>query len=263
MEEVEPLAVRAAIHINLRQALVFLADFGQILLAQGVFAFRVGHNRLDADLVKALIRQMKHVVAEILVKAGKRAADVVFLVTGIAAADELLRLVHDDVIAALAVDGRAHPVMHFAAAVDGDDDVAHFLVQEVHDFVIHQHTVRRHCELEVLILLLLDGAAVFHQPLDDGEVHQRFAAEEVQFQIDALAGVRHQPVNRRLADLVGQQLALAHAEVARRREAVLAAQVAVMRRVQAHGFHHARLGHLLHVIIIIRGVERAEFFELL
>ena len=153
--------------------------------------------------------------------------------------------------------------MHFAAAVDGDDDVAHFLVQEVHDFVIHQHTVRRHCELEVLILLLLDGAAVFHQPLDDGEVHQRFAAEEVQFQIDALAGVRHQPVNRRLADLVGQQLALAHAEVARRREAVLAAQVAVMRRVQAHGFHHARLGHLLHVIIIIRGVERAEFFELL
>ena len=35
-----------------------------------------------------------------------------------------------------------------------------------------------------------------------------------------------------------------------------------MRRMQAHGFHHARLGHLLHVIIIIRGVERAEFFEL-
>ena len=28
VEEVEPLAVRAAIHINLRQALVFLTDFG-------------------------------------------------------------------------------------------------------------------------------------------------------------------------------------------------------------------------------------------
>ena len=86
VEEVEPLAVRAAIHINLRQALVFLADFGQILLAQGVFALRVGHNRLNADLVKALIRQMKHVVAKILVKAGKRATDVIFLVAGIAAA---------------------------------------------------------------------------------------------------------------------------------------------------------------------------------
>ena len=92
----------------------------------------------------------------------------------------------------------------------------------------------------MLVVLLFQLAGVEHQIVHHVVVHQRFAAEEVHLQLMAVAGMGHQPVERLLARFQRQERALA-VEVARGGKAVAAAQVAVVRRVQAHGLDDAGL----------------------
>ncbi len=259
VEEVEPLAVGTAIQIDLRQPVILRLDGRQIFFLQGIFLAWIGHHRLNGQLLEAFICQIKHIVAEVLVVAGEGAPNVVLLVPTLFG--KFLGFFHNQLIAALAVDGRTHPVVHFRPAVDGDDHIAHFLVQEIHDFIVHQHTVGGDGELELLVLFLFDGAAVFHQPLHHREIHQRFAAEEVHFQVLPLAALFHQPVQGSLAHFIGQQLPLAHAKIAGGGKAVLAAQVAVVGGMEAQCLDHAGLIQL-YVCIIIRGIQGAQLFQL-
>jgi len=104
---------------------------------------------------------------------------------------------------------------------------------------------------------LLELAAVVHEFADDLEVHQRLAAEEVDLELVPVPRMRDEPVERPLAGLQRQKRAVA-AEVAGRGEAVLAAQVAVVRRVQAHRLHDARLLDRKPRIVVL-GQKRALF----
>ena len=87
-------------------------------------------------------------------------------------------------------------------------------------------------------MLLFDGAGVGHQLLADFEVHQRFAAEEVHFQVAAGAGMLDQEVQRPLAGLEAHQAGFA-VELALGREAVFAVEVAGVGHMQAEGLDHS------------------------
>ena len=151
--------------------------------------------------------------------------------------------------------------MHLGAAIDGDDHIVHFLVEEIGHLVIEQHRVGGGGELEHLAMLLFQLAAIGHHFLDDREVHQRFAAKEVHFQILAVAAVSHQPVQRLAAGLRTQHGAAGHMVFAGIGKAILTAQVAVVRHQQAHGLHHAGI-HRLHMAVVVIGVQVAHLHQL-
>ena len=118
-------------------------------------------------------------------------------------------------------------------------------------------------EPEVLAVLLFHAARVFHQLLDHVPVHQRLAAEEVDLQVAALAGMLDKEIQRALAHLKAHQRAVA-VVLALAGEAVGAVQVAGVRDVQAQRLDHVA-GALLegagHRREGIRGEELAARLE--
>ena len=178
---------------------------------------------------------MEHVVGEVGVAVGKGAAHVVVLSP--AGLDQLLEFGHDAVIAAHA--RVVHPglVVDLLTAVQREHHVAHLFVGEVDHIVVDQHPVGGQGKAEILAPLLFHAAGVLHQPFDHVPVHQRFAAEEVHFQIGAAAGMLHQEIQRPLAHLVAHQRPLA-VVFALTGKAIGAVQVAGMGNVQAQGLDH-------------------------
>ena len=160
----------------------------------------------------------------------KGAAHIVALAA--ACLDQLLELGHDAVIAAVARQVHAETVVDFLAAVQRQNNVVTFFIAPVDDFIGDADTVGGHREAEVLVVLFFDAAGVGDQLFADLEVHQRFAAEEVNLQVAAGAGMLDEEVQRALAGLKAHQAGLA-VELALRGKAVAAIQVAGVRNVQA------------------------------
>ena len=110
-------------------------------------------------------------------------------------------------------------------------------------------------------MLLLDGARVFNGLYYRIPRHERLAAEEVKLELLAVGGALDKEVDSLLAGFGGHNAALA-AEVALLREAVLAAEVAVVGNVQAHGLYRG-LDHCVAVLfVVVLGEERAVLVEL-
>ena len=77
---------------------------------------------------------------------------------------------------------------------------------------------------------------VFDGLLDDAEVHQRFAAEEVDFAVLAFAfGALDEQIDGVFSYVEAHEFPLVRIIIALRGKAVLTAQVAVVRDVQAYG----------------------------
>ena len=100
-------------------------------------------------------------------------------------------------------------VVHFLAAVETQNDIAHLAVCKIDDVVVNQNAVCRQREAEVLTAFLFAGTGIRDKLLYDVEIHQRFAAKEVDFQIVARAGMFEQEIKRLLADLKGHESAVA------------------------------------------------------
>ena len=120
---------------------------------------------------------MEDIVGEVGVVVRKGAADIVAPVA--AALHKVLEFRHDDIIAAVAVDGLSQAIVHFFPAVKTEDDVVTFLVGEIDDLVVKQHAVGGEGKAEVLALFLFDAPAVSDGLFDDVKVHQRLSAEEI------------------------------------------------------------------------------------
>ena len=254
MEEVEELAVFTLFNDDLGQLFVLGKDLRQILLGQRVRQLWIGDDRLNGNLLKALVKEMQDVIGEVLVVFGEGAADIVLSVAALL--NQLLELGQDDVVAAASVHAEAHAVVDLFSAVEREDDVVHFLVDVVDLVVGQQHTVGGDGEAEVFVVFLLLGAGVLDNLLDDIKSHERFAAEEVHLQVVAVAGIFEQIVDRLFAHLRGHQLALA-AKIAGGGKAVGAAQVAVVRDVQAHGLDRRGDHHVCKLLIVVRREELA------
>ena len=116
VEEGKRLAFLFALEHDVGQAVVLCLDLRQIVLGEVVAAARISRYRLDGQTVEARVRDAQHVVGEIQIMRGKRAACIVVEVR-VALVDERLELRNDGVIAAGACDGLAELIVDLAAAV--------------------------------------------------------------------------------------------------------------------------------------------------
>ena len=223
VEEVE--LVLGTFSHDVAQLVVLGEHSRQVLLVEGVGHCGVGDDRLGGKLHESQVAHCEDIVREIKVVLCECRPDVVVL--GAAALHQLLELGHDYVEAALSVDGLADTVGDLAPAVQGEDAVTHLLVDVGYLLVVQQDSVGGDGEAEVLAVLLLNGARVFHGLYYRIPRHERLAAEEIQLQLLAVCGALDEEVYRFPAGFGGHDTALA-AEVALLCEAVFAAQVAVM-----------------------------------
>ena len=260
MVEGKASALAVALDHLLGKDLVLLLQDGQVGLGQGAGVAGVADHRLHAQLGKAEVCHVEDIVGKVGVIVGIGAAHIVVLVAALF--HELLELGHDAVVAAVACAVHAEAVVDLLAAVQTQHHVVALLVAEIDHIVVDQHAVGGHGEAEVLIVDLLLFAAVGHQLLDHVKVHQRFAAEEVHFQVAAGAAVLNEEVHGALAHLKAHQRAVA-VVAPLRGKAVRAAQVAGVGNVQAQGLDHgvAVLKVESHVLVDIRGPQLAGLFQ--
>ena len=151
--------------------------------------------------------------------------------------------------------------MHLAPAVQAQNEVVHFAVDKLVFLVIKRHAVGGDGEMYLLAELRFKLTPIGHDALHDIEVHQRFAAEQIHLEIAAVSAVLYQKIERTLTGFCAHQHPAA-VEFSRLGKAVAAAQIAVMRHVEAHALYrgafsvpHDRLGR--------RGVEAAHAPQLI
>ena len=254
--EMEKVGLRVILQV-LGQALILRLQLGQILLLERIGVFPLPHHRLHRH-VPADGRQGLHVLSEVLVEAGEGAPQVVVL--GAPAGDELLKLGDDHVVAALAVDGGPQIVVDLLPAVQGQHGVGHLPVDVLDVLVIEEHAVGGDRKAEALVVLLLHGAGVLHRLLHRVHGHERLPAEEVHLDVAPVAGLLDHKVDGLLGGLKVHGHAVAGAEVAGTREAVLAPQVTVVGHMEAQGLHQGLLLHgrgLLPVDVVVLLKEQA------
>ena len=255
--KVEEVHVLAA-HQLPGQLFILGIHLGQILPLDGKGVVQGAAGGLYRDVAEAQRGQVHHVLGEVQILPGEGAPDIVVL--GAPARHQLLELGHDHVIAALAVDGGAHVVVHILPAIQGQDHVGHLPVDVVDVLVAEQDAVGGDGEAEALVVLLLQRPGVLHGALYRVHGHQGLAAEEVHLDVPALAGLLHHPVDGLLGRFKVHGHAVAGAEVAGGGEAIAAAQVAVVGHVETQGLHHRLAGQLhglLRVDILVVGEQQA------
>ena len=79
--------------------------------------------------------------------------------------------------------GLSHVVVDRFPPVQTDDHIAHFLMSNYDDSVVEQHAVGGQREPEILVTFFFSAAPIGNQFFHNVEVEQRFAAEEIHFQI--------------------------------------------------------------------------------
>ena len=106
---------------------------------------------------------------------------------GIALLDQLLKLGHDDVVAASTRNSLAHLVVDRRTAIERQDNVIHVGVDVVNLLVVEQQAVGGDGEAELLAVLLFDRTRIINGLLDRIPCHERLTAEEVNLDVAALA----------------------------------------------------------------------------
>ena len=95
---------------------------------------KLGDDGLHGNGVEPLIGDKQHVLCEIEIFRRKRAAHVIALFP--AQGDEFFDVADDVIEAALAVHRLSDRVVHFFSAVEGKNDVFHFLVEKFNRLVV-------------------------------------------------------------------------------------------------------------------------------
>ncbi len=257
VEEVE-LILRAVRHC-FAQPVVLLEDTRKVFFGERIRLVFIGNDRLRRKLLKAQSAHMQHVLGEIEIVFCERSADIIIRSAGIRSAiHQLLELRDYHVVSALSVKCFAYPVGGFAPTVKGKHDVHHFAVYVVYLLVVEQYAVCRYRKAEVLSVLLLYRTRVVHRFNNGVPRHKRLAAKEIKLDVFAVCGLFYQKVDS-LAPYLRRHYAALAAEIAGLRKAVFAAQIAVVRHVQAHRFHGA-FHHSFRILFVIVLREKLTVF---
>ena len=166
-----------------------------------------------------------------------------------------MELGEDDIIAAGAGDGLAHPVIDLRTAGQGENGVGHLPVDVLDVLVIEQHAVGGDGEAEVLPMLFFQRTGIVHRGLHRVHGHERLAAEEVHLDVPPGARALDHKVDGLFCRLHIHGHAVAGAEVACGGKAVFAAQIAVVGHMQAQGLDgrvllHQRSRRRIDVVIV-------------
>ncbi len=84
---------------------------------------------------------MQDILREVQIIVRKGPPDIIFVL--MAALRKLLVFGNNQVIAALSVPERPHPVVYLRTSVDAKDDISHLPVAEFHNLIIQENPVRR------------------------------------------------------------------------------------------------------------------------
>ena len=236
--------------------LILLFDDGLVLFGQGAGVVRRGDNRLHGESVKAKVQHGIDILHEVGVVVGKGTAHIVFAVSPLL--DKPLEFGDNALPAAVAGVVHAVPIMNFLPAVQAQNHVVHLFVGEVNDIVVNEHAVGGQRKAEVFARILLNGAGIGHQLLDDVPVHEGLAAEEIHFQVVARAGVGDQIVQRLFAHLKGHESPFP-VEFALAGKAIGTAEIAGMGHMETEGFDHVPGPLLKRVRQGLKGVLGEEF----
>lgn len=122
--------------------------------------------------------------------------------------------------------------MHFLPAVQRQNDVLHLRVEKFDRVVVEEQSVGGRRKEEALAALCRLFLGVCNSRLDDVQIHERLAAEEVNLEHLSCAAVPDEEVDRLFGGLRAHHLArgVIGALV---RKAVLAAKIAVVADMQA------------------------------
>ena len=181
---------------------------------------------------------------------------VVFAASGL---HEFLELRHDLLPAAVARIIDAETVMDFFSSVEGKHDIAALAVGKIDDVIVDENAVGRKGEAEVLVMFFFHRARICDDVFDHLEIHERFAAEKVHFEVMSVPAVFDQEIDRALSDLKAHHRALA-VVFALGREAVGTVEIAGVRDMQAQRLDDARSPRLQfpgHRLVGVLGKELA------
>ena len=222
-----------------RKDIILLFQDRNILKPQRIIRLRRCHHRLHGNLVKAQIRKMQDIRREIRIPSCIGSADVILKSQLPPLFRELLKFLQDDIVASGPFAERPHPVVDFFAPVYRQNHIVHLPVAELHYLIVKEDTVGGQCKAEFLRICLFKLPAIGYQLLYDFPVHKGFAAEKIHFQMSSRSGIGHKKVQGFFSGLVTHQ-STSSVILTLFREAVAAGQVAVMRHMQAQGFHNSR-----------------------
>ncbi len=196
---------------------------------------------------------MKDIVCEIQIILRKGAACIIIFVLA-AVGDELLVGRNDLIVAAGTVDTDTQPIIDLLAAVNRKHDVGHLTIDKIDFVVCQQKAVRGNGKAEVFAMLFFLRAGVFHDLLHHIEIHQRFAAKEVDLQVSASHRFFDQEIDRFLPHLERHEHSSA-AKISLSCKAIFAPEIAVVRNVQTHRLYRSRHHHIGKFLIFIGGKE--------
>ena len=162
----------------------------------------------------------------------------------------LLKLGHNQIIAALPAPERTHPVVHFLASVNAEHDVCHFFVGKLQYLIVQQHTVGCQGEAEFLVVGLLQASAVLHQVLYHLPVHQRLSTKEIHLEVHPVAGIGNQKIKSLLSYLIGHKSS-SSVILSFFCKAITTSQIAIVSYMKAKSFYHCLSLLELHYIIFI------------
>ena len=168
-----------------------------------------------------------------------------------AGSHQFLEARHNGVIAAASVCTYTQAVVDLFPPVDGKDHVRHLTVDKVDLIVRQQKAVGGDCKAEVFVVRLLDATRIGNCFFHHVKVHQRFSAEEIHFQIVARPGLFNQKVDSFFRNFQRHQHSAA-AKVSLCRKAIFAAQITIVRNVQAHGFDGSVRHHCGKLFVLVR-----------
>ena len=248
VEEIELLSGLLIIQNLIHQYFVFFEDCWQICFCDCIWIIFICHNWFYRNLVKSMFQQVKYIVREVQIVLGISTTYIIFLIATLC--NQTLIFRQDNVIAALAVYSLPHPVINCLSAVNGKNNIGHFLVDEINITIIQQHTVCGNRESEMFPIFLFLASCISNNLLHHFKIHQRFTAEEVQFQILPVCGMLQQEINCLFSGFQRHQLS-ALAEVTRRSKTIFTTQVAVMGNMQTHCLNRRSNGTIRILFIII------------
>ena len=200
-------ALLSSLNHHIGKFLVLFEDNLFVILIERILVGGGTYDGFHTQLVEAEIEHSLNILSEVGVSVSKRAAHIV--VFSASRFDEFLEFRHDYIVTSHAAYGVSEVVVYLFYAVEGQNDVVHFLVCEFDHVVVNEHTVGCERKAEVFAVLFLYRASVCHEVFDHLPVHKRFAAEEVHFEITTRSAVFDEKIEGAFAHFVGHKRALA------------------------------------------------------
>ena len=231
MEEIQESTVLLKFHQTVCQLIILLADTIQIFLRDRILHFRILHNRLHRDLIKALLIQMEYILGKIQIVLCICSTDIPFLIATLL--HKFFKIPDDAVIASCSVCTHTHPVIDFLSSINGKNNIIHFLVDEINRIIIQKHTVCCDRKTEMLAVFLLLASGVSYGLLYYIEIHQRLTTEEIKLEILSSDRLLQKKINGCLSGFQRHQLT-SRTKIPRGCKAILAAQITVMGNMKAH-----------------------------